>query len=468
MSTKYYENLQEKEINILRDAVDKADQKQAKKIINSSEIKSIFNIVETFIKDNSLICYGGSAINNILPLSDQFYNKNTQIPDYDFFSKNALVDAKRLADIYFKNGFEEVEAKSGIHLGTYKVFVNFIPVADITQLDTAIFNNLKRDSIIVNHIHYAPPNYLKMAAYLELSRPAGDITRWEKVLKRLTLLNKNFPIKGKDCDINNFIKKFNNNNPDIFTTIKNTAINEGLVFFGGFALMLFSKYTSNNEKKLLANNPSFDLLSQHPKSTIDTIVFKLKSQGVKNIDFKKQENIGEIIPYHYILKVENSIVAFIYEPIACHSYNVIRLNDKIVKIATIDTMLSFYLAFLYANKPYYNQNRILCIAEYLFKVQARNRFKQKGVLRRFSISCYGKQQTLPNIRAQKAKKFKELKNKRNSKEYEKYFLRYIPLDKKSRKSKKSKTKKSRKSTKSTKSKKSRKSTKSTKSKKSKL
>lgn len=456
MSTKYYETLQEKEINILRDAVDKADQKQAKKIINSSEIKTIFNIVETFIKDNSLICYGGSAINNILPLSDQFYNKNTQIPDYDFFSKNALVDAKRLADIYFKNGFEEVEAKSGIHLGTYKVFVNFIPVADITQLENSIFNNLKKDAIIVNHIHYAPPNYLKMAAYLELSRPAGDISRWEKVLKRLTLLNKNFPIKGKDCDINNFIKKFNNknNNTDIFTTIKNTAIEEGLVFFGGFALMLFSKYTSNNEKKLLANNPSFDLLSEHPKSTIDSIVTKLKSQGIKNIDFKKQENIGEIIPYHYILKVENNIVAFIYEPIACHSYNVIRMNDKIVKIATIDTMLSFYLAFLYANKPYYNENRILCIAEYLFKVQARNRFKQKGVLRRFSISCYGKQQTLANVRAEKAKKFKELKNKRNSKEYEKYFLRYIPADKKSRKSRR--TKKSRKSRKTKKSRKTRK------------
>lgn len=446
MSTKYYESLQEKEINILRDAVDKADQKQAKKIINSSEIKTIFNIVENFIKDNSLICYGGSAINNILPTSDQFYNKNTQIPDYDFFSKNALADAKRLANIYFKNGFEEVEAKSGIHLGTYKIFVNFIPVADITQLEKSIFNNLKKDAIIVNRIHYAPPNYLKMAAYLELSRPAGDISRWEKVLKRLTLLNKNFPIKGKDCDINNFIKKFNNNNnnTDIFTIIKNTAIEEGLVFFGGFALILFSKYTSNNEKKILANNPSFDLLSEHPKSTIDSIVSKLKSQGIKNIDFKKQENIGEIIPYHYILKVENNIVAFIYEPIACHSYNVIRMNDKIVKIATIDTMLSFYLAFLYADKPYYNENRILCIAEYLFKVQARNRFKQKGVLKRFSISCYGKQQTLTNIRAEKAKKFRELKNKKNSSEYEKYFLRYIPAEKKLNKKTKTKKTKSKK------------------------
>ena len=85
MSTKYNEKIQEKEISILREAVDKADQKQAKKIINSSEIKTILNIVENFIKDKSLICYGGTAINNILPIEDQFYNKNTQIPDYDFF-----------------------------------------------------------------------------------------------------------------------------------------------------------------------------------------------------------------------------------------------------------------------------------------------------------------------------------------------------------------------------------------------
>ena len=51
----------------------------------------------------------------------------------------------------------------------------------------------KKDSIQVAGILYAPPNYLRMGMYLELSRPAGDTSRWEKVLKRLTLLNKNYP-----------------------------------------------------------------------------------------------------------------------------------------------------------------------------------------------------------------------------------------------------------------------------------
>ena len=62
-----------------------------------------------------------------MPKQDQFYNKDIEIPDYDFFSSNPVDDAKELADIYYQNGYEEVEAKAGQHYGTYKVFVDFIP-----------------------------------------------------------------------------------------------------------------------------------------------------------------------------------------------------------------------------------------------------------------------------------------------------------------------------------------------------
>ena len=99
-------------------------------------------------------------------------------------------------------------------------------------------------------------------------------------------------------------------------------------------------------------------------------------------------------------------------------------------------MLSFYLAFLYSNKPYYDKNRLLCMGEYLFRVQAKNRLQQKGLLRRFSINCYGKQQLMEDIRNEKSNKYKELKTKKGSREYDYYFLRYIPSEKNiSRKSK---------------------------------
>ena len=190
---------QDCELAILRVAVDKAEEKQGKQITNSSEVKRIINIVEIFLRKKNLVCYGGTAINNILPKQDQFYNKDVEIPDYDFYSSNALNDAKELVDNYVANGFQEVEAKSGQHHGTYKVFVNFIPVADISYLPKELFNAIKKEAIKVSGIMYAPPNLLRMAMYLELSRPAGDVSRWEKVLKRLTLLNKHYPLSGKEC-----------------------------------------------------------------------------------------------------------------------------------------------------------------------------------------------------------------------------------------------------------------------------
>ena len=338
--------------------------------------------------------------------------------------------------MYYKSGFIDVEAKSGIHFGTYKVYVNFIPVADITQIDNEIFNNLKKDAIIINKIHYAPPNYLKMASYLELSRPAGDISRWEKVLKRLMLLNKHYPTNGHNCF--SILKKDNDIDIHLSEIIKNIIIKEKLIFFGGYALQEYSNYLSSNEKKILMNNSIYDILSNNPKKSTNNIINTLKSFNITNINFEKCEAIGEIIPIHYIIKKDNKPILFIYQTIACHSYNKIKSNNKFINIATIDTILSFYLAFLYSNKDYHNNDRLLCIAEYLFKVQVRNKFKQKGVLKRFSIKCYGKQDTLINIRAKKAKKFKELKSKKNSKEYQKYFLRYIPDNKKTKKTKKSK------------------------------
>ena len=108
---------------------------------------------------------------------------------------------------------------------------------------------------------------------------------------------------------------------------------------------------------------------------------------------------------HYELRVGNDTLCFIYKPLACHSYNEINSGGKRIKVATIDTMLSFYLAFLYTDRKYYDKERILCMSQYLFIVQRKNRLAQKGLLRRFSLNCYGKQETLESMRAEKTEKF---------------------------------------------------------------
>ena len=95
---------QECELDILREAVDKAELKQQIKGTNTKEVMSIMEVVEMYLRKKKLICYGGTAINNILPESDQFYDFKIDVPDYDFYSPNALKDAKDLADIYLHKG----------------------------------------------------------------------------------------------------------------------------------------------------------------------------------------------------------------------------------------------------------------------------------------------------------------------------------------------------------------------------
>jgi len=207
-------SFEEKELAILRDAVDLAEKNAGKKLSQSDDVKNIITIVEHFIILKNLICYGGTAINNILPAQDRFYDKDVEIPDYDFFSSSALDHAKELADIYVSEGYSEVEAKAGMHHGTFKVYVNFIPVADITSIPLELFNSIKKKSLRVDGILYAPPDYLRMAMYLELSRPLGDVSRWEKVLKRLTLLNKNYPMRNPKCDNVSFMRDFEGSEKD--------------------------------------------------------------------------------------------------------------------------------------------------------------------------------------------------------------------------------------------------------------
>jgi hypothetical protein len=423
-------SFEECELAILRSAVDKAEERQGRKEANSPDIKRIITIVENFIRKKKLICYGGTAINNILPKQDQFYNKDIEIPDYDFYSSNALNDAKELTDMYVDEGFVEVEAKSGQHFGTFKVFVNFIPVADITMLPKELFNAIKKETIKISGILYAPPNLLRMGMYLELSRPAGDVSRWEKVMKRLTLLNKNYPLNASQCAHIDFQRKMadEKKGDEIYENVQKTLVDQGVVFFGGYAISIYAKYMPRHLQRKLQKIPDFDVLSEEPLVTAQIVKERLNDIGIKNVKIIKRPSVGEIIAPHYEIQVGNDTVVFIYEPLACHSYNIVKEDGYDVKVATIDTMLSFYLAFLYADRPYYDKNRILCMSKYLFEVQAKNRLAQKGVLRRFSISCMGHQETIEEMRAEKAEKFKEFKDKKKTPEYDAWFLRYRPTD----------------------------------------
>ena len=419
------------EMAILRHAVDETDVLQKQKIANSDDVKNMIQILEDFLIKKKLICYGGTAINNILPKYAQFYDRDVEVPDYDFFSMNALEDAKELTDIFYAAGYSETEAKSGVHKGTYKVFVNYIPMADITQLHPAIYKSLEKETISVAGIKYCPPNYLRMSMFLELSRPAGDVSRWEKVLKRLTLLNKHHPLKPPfNCQEIEFQRKTETisekASSKLYHAVRDSFIEQGVVFFGGYAASLYAKFMDKTRRHFIQNVPDFDVISEDPDRCALIVKERLDELGFKKVVAVKQSSVDDVIPEHIQFMVGKETIAFIFKPIACYSYNTIEMGPQQINIATIDTMLSFYLAFIYADRPYFDNDRILCIAQFLFDVEQNNRLNQKGLLKRFTVQCYGKQPTLESIRAEKAEKFKELMNKRDSPEWNAWFFKYSP------------------------------------------
>lgn len=198
-----------------------------------------------------------------------------------------------------------------------------------------------------------------------------------------------------------------------------------------------------NIREKFKKSPDFDVISEEPDVLATIIMERLRELGFKKIKSIDHDGISEIIPRHIEIRVDNEILALIYEPIACHSYNVLHINNVTVNVATIDTMLNFYLAFYFSNATYHEKDRILCMAMFLFNVEMKNRLAQKGLLKRFSIHCIGTQPTLESIRAEKVQKYKELKNKTNTREYEEWFLKYAYSDGKwqnTTKSKKTKSK----------------------------
>lgn len=436
------QTIEEMEINLIKDAVEYSDKLKSMVMNQSKDIEDIVAIVEKFIKKKKLICYGGTAINNILPKKYQFYDKNVDIPDYDIYSTTPLEDSKELADIYAKKGYSNIEVRTSIHAGTYKVSVIFVSIVDITYIDETTFNNMKKDAVVLDDITYAPVNYLRMSMYKELSRPNGDISRWEKVFKRLNLLNYSYPMKNKLCDKIKFDDDIVSASTSastrdienkLFETVKDVLIKNKSVFIGEFAASLYGKYMSKEHKeRFLKNKTRFHIetLSEDPVSDTKVVKEELKKKGYDHIKIEEREPIGHIIDIHYEITVNDIPVCLIYKSEGCYNYNTIKREKKEVRVGTIDAIMTFLLAAMYTGRPYYNNDKLLCIAQYLFIIQIKNRLANRGLLKRFTLNCVGYEQSLQERRLEKAKKYRLLKNNRDSKEFNEMFFKYNPNEEK--------------------------------------
>jgi hypothetical protein len=363
-----------------------------------TEARKIVDTMERFLRLKGRVVYGGAAINAHMSPANRFYDPALYLPDYDFMTTDPLQDCADLIVAFQEEGFKDVEAKFGIHEGTYKIFVNYRSAADITFMPEDIYNRIVTDSDTIDGIRYASVNFLRMNIYLELSRPSGDVSRWEKIYKRLLLLNEEHPLKAGRCTENPLAsmsgEEFEPKKADIIrhTRLVNAGIEVGAVFLSGASY-------------LVDKDPRVDevVLMLTPKRA--ELVNSLK--GLKATDFPAN---GELLPARTEIKVGTRLVAVIFDTVACHNYTTLK-EPAGYRLASIDLLIQMYYAMYFTDLHGYLPTRLLCVIQQLINMEASRR--ADAVIHHipahdvFPLECIGHQPSLPELKKAHRERVKE-------------------------------------------------------------
>ena len=143
-----------------------------------NKFKTLFKLMKDFLRKRKIILYGGTAMNLYLPDDSKIY-KEDEFPDFDCFSLNPKKDSEDLANIFSKNNYKYIEIKYAIHDGTYKLYVDFEAIVDLTKISKTNHNLLMQKVKNIDGFYVTSMKHLKSAAYLELSIPKSSLFRWQ-------------------------------------------------------------------------------------------------------------------------------------------------------------------------------------------------------------------------------------------------------------------------------------------------
>jgi hypothetical protein len=377
-------------VDLARAAAAAAAEYQERFAAEDTEARKIVDIMERFLRTKGRVVYGGAAINAHLPADKKFYDPSLYLPDYDFMTPDPLQDCADLIVAFQGEGFEDVEAKFGIHEGTYKIFVNFRAAADITYMPPDIYKRVMKDSTKIDGIQYASPDYLRMNMYLELSRPAGMVSRWEKVYERLLLLNEVHPIKAGRCvtDPLGYVSD-DAKRPgyeELHDKLVEIGVAEGVIFLSGISYLTHGSTAS--EIVMMMTNKSTEVVARLASA------LRLKQQ--------RFEAKGELLPARTELRtMRRRLVAVVFETVACHNYTTLASGYR---IGSLDLLIQMYYAMYFADLQSYVRVRMMCVIQALIALETDRRAAAATAATTataydvFPLECIGHQPQLPELK----------------------------------------------------------------------
>ena len=415
-----------KQIDIIKQASELAQSKIDYASAHDDNIIHAIDVVEEFLRKKHRLCYGGQAINAHLPSKYKFYDPEFSIPDYDFFTPNHESDIATLVKDLKKAGFTEISVREGMHDGTIKVYVDYIPIADMTLIDSKLYNILSKREYKTDGISYLDANSLRMLMYLELSRPRGEVGRWPKIYERLLLFNEFSPVK--QCKISRSAFRGGLSHQQVNYTlafiIENKRIFAGadLLHFYNTALKTKKKSTSwifSSKKPIIFFSPDILSDSKILREEFSFLINNKKSQSHDEtisktpITIKTYTSRGvDLIPSMKVITHGKKSLVFIIDQTACHSYfNIPIADNKLMRIASMDTLITLYFGLGLIDSKFYDMGSMECLANNLVKINIESR-KDGGddfALPFVSIKCAGRQTSLPSLIRAKVKRITQKK-----------------------------------------------------------
>jgi hypothetical protein len=377
------------------------------------EKKRIQDIIRQFIADNNLIMYGGVALNSILPKKYKFYGPK-DFPDYDCLSSSAKKHAIDLANIFASKGFEYTEVRNAIHDHTFKVYVNFVSVADFTQVSQKFFYQMLRlsetQNMSKNHdprVNVAPLFLLKHFILKELARPEGSYHRWTKVYERSKQLDKMMKFK-KTEDVTSMPMYYplDDDTKAIFKDTLEVLKLHKLPLVGNFGLgVLLGKNTKDKISCCKVDEffSAFEVLSNDPQETLETITKFVKFDTSKyEIVTSKRFFYHEILPKRLRVYLKEKgqkkvikLMTIIHTDDNCYSY-MVKSGITIGSPFTILQMLyAYWLVYYVYEDPKIPKNILSMISA------LEDYIKTISMNEKFILNCFGHEKTMMNVKRER-------------------------------------------------------------------
>jgi hypothetical protein len=393
--------------------VEEATNLRDRELVSNPDLRKALRIVETFLQKYKRVCYGGMAINAHLPNNLKFYDFEKVLPDYDFFTSEPDQDIQLLKTMFQDAGYKEISNRMGMHEGTMKLYVNYVAVADITFLPFWMISILKKRAIHENGILYTDADFLRMNMYLELSRPRGEVERWEKVYKRLVLLNLSKHTHKTACT-HKKVNRFKVPKP-IHSLLLSYIATHDLIFAGAELQRIYSNPKSNRVGYIVQSQSPVLAYAENPEHHIYAIQQLLQSE-YPSVRFKlvKWPSVATGFPSMWGLQINGVLSMVCVDELFCISYNIVQLPKLgSLKIVSLDAAIHlFYMLTFLRGLEGIVPKSIHCFADSLVDISRTTRDKgAPGVYPLFVTQCQGHQESKASLIREKVRRVKSLKQK---------------------------------------------------------